>query len=45
MRITHHGWPRADAAFFRRLFKRKTGVTPARYRLRFQSIGRARRKV
>lgn len=30
-----------DPAFFRRLFKRKTGVTPARYRQRFQSIGRS----
>lgn len=29
-----------DAAYFRRLFKRKTGVTPARYRQRFQSLGR-----
>lgn len=28
-----------DAAFFRRLFKRRTGVTPARYRRRFRSIG------
>jgi transcriptional regulator GlxA family with amidase domain len=28
-----------DAAFFRRLFKRQTGVTPARYRQRFRSIG------
>lgn len=27
-----------DLAFFRRLFKRKTGVTPARYRQRFRSI-------
>ena len=27
-----------DPAFFRRLFKRRTGVTPARYRQRFQSI-------
>jgi transcriptional regulator GlxA family with amidase domain len=26
--------------FFRRLFKRRTGVTPARYRQRFQSIGK-----
>lgn len=31
-----------DPAFFRRLFKRKTGVTPARYRQRFQAIGRIR---
>jgi len=31
-----------DVAFFRRLFKRKTGVTPARYRQRFQSVGRLR---
>jgi len=29
-----------DPAFFRRLFKRLTGVTPARYRQRFQSITR-----
>jgi transcriptional regulator GlxA family with amidase domain len=27
-----------DPTFFRRLFKRKTGVTPSRYRQRFQSI-------
>ncbi|WP_404402811.1 GlxA family transcriptional regulator [Pelagibacterium halotolerans] len=27
-----------DPAFFRRLFKRTTGVTPARYRKRFQAI-------
>jgi transcriptional regulator GlxA family with amidase domain len=27
-----------DSAFFRRLFKRRTGVTPARYRRRFQAI-------
>jgi len=25
-----------DAAYFRRLFKRKTGVTPAQYRRRYQ---------
>ena len=31
-----------DPAFFRRLFKRRTGVTPARYRQRFQGVGRAR---
>jgi transcriptional regulator GlxA family with amidase domain len=30
-----------DPAFFRRLFKRRTGVTPARYRQRFKGIGRA----
>jgi len=30
-----------DAASFRRLFKRMTGVTPARYRQRFAAIGRA----
>lgn len=30
-----------DPAFFRRLFKRRTGVTPARYRQRFQSIAKA----
>ena len=29
-----------DPAFFRRLFKRRTGVTPARYRQRFQAITR-----
>jgi len=29
-----------DPAFFRRLFKRRTGMTPARYRQRFQRIGR-----
>lgn len=27
-----------EPAFFRRLFKRKTGTTPARYRLRFRNI-------
>jgi transcriptional regulator GlxA family with amidase domain len=27
-----------DPAFFRRLFRRRTGVTPARYRRRFQAI-------
>jgi transcriptional regulator GlxA family with amidase domain len=32
-----------DPAFFRRLFKRRTGVTPARYRQRFQSVGKLRR--
>lgn len=31
-----------DGAFFRRLFKRTTGLTPARYRQRFQSIGKRR---
>jgi transcriptional regulator GlxA family with amidase domain len=30
-----------DPAFFRRLFKRQTGVTPARYRQRFQPIAKA----
>lgn len=30
-----------DPAFFRRLFKRRTGVTPARYRQRFKGVGRA----
>jgi transcriptional regulator GlxA family with amidase domain len=29
-----------DPTFFRRLFKRRTGVTPARYRQRFQGIGK-----
>lgn len=29
-----------DASFFRRLFKRQTGVAPKRYRQRFQAIGR-----
>jgi transcriptional regulator GlxA family with amidase domain len=29
-----------DAAFFRRLFKRRTGVTPSRYRQRFRGMGR-----
>lgn len=28
-----------DPAFFRRLFKRQTGLTPGRYRQRFQSLG------
>jgi transcriptional regulator GlxA family with amidase domain len=32
-----------DPTFFRRLFKRRTGVTPARYRQRFQSIGKLHR--
>ena len=30
-----------DPTFFRRLFKRRTGVTPARYRRRFKGVGRA----
>ncbi len=30
----------ADSASFRRLFKRLTGVTPSRYRRRYQRIGR-----
>ncbi|MCP4380544.1 MAG: helix-turn-helix domain-containing protein, partial [Hyphomicrobiales bacterium] len=34
-----------DPAFFRRLFKRKTGVTPARYRQRFQTIATIGRKA
>jgi transcriptional regulator GlxA family with amidase domain len=33
-----------DVSFFRRLFKRCTGVTPARYRQRFQAIGRIDRQ-
>lgn len=32
-----------DASFFRRLFKRQSGVTPVRYRQRFQAIGRGQR--
>jgi transcriptional regulator GlxA family with amidase domain len=30
-----------DPAFFRRLFKRRTGVTPGRYRQRYQGVARA----
>jgi len=30
-----------DPAFFRRLFKRHTGITPARYRQRFRGLGSA----
>lgn len=30
-----------DPAFFRRLFKRSTGLTPARYRKMFKPVGRA----
>jgi len=30
-----------DPAFFRRLFKRHTGVTPARYRQRYRGVGKA----
>ena len=33
-----HGVGYQDPAFFRRLFKRRTGVTPARYRLRFHAL-------
>jgi transcriptional regulator GlxA family with amidase domain len=29
-----------DTSFFRRLFKRQTGVTPTRYRQRFAGIGK-----
>ncbi len=32
-----------DPAFFRRVFKRRTGTTPARYRQRFRSIGALQR--
>ncbi len=34
-----------DPTFFRRLFKRRTGVTPARYRQRFQAIALAHRQA
>lgn len=34
-----------DPAFFRRLFKRRTGVSPARYRRRFQPLMGGRRRV
>ncbi len=30
-----------DTSFFGRLFRRKTGLTPARYRLRFGALGQA----
>jgi transcriptional regulator GlxA family with amidase domain len=30
-----------DPAFFRKLFKRHTGVTPARYRQRFSGVGQS----
>jgi AraC-like DNA-binding protein len=30
-----------DASFFGRLFRRKVGLTPAQYRLRFGSLHRA----
>ena len=30
-----------DASFFGRLFRRKTGLTPAQYRVRFGSLRRA----
>lgn len=30
-----------DPTFFRRLFKRRTGTTPARYRRRYKSVGRS----
>ena len=30
-----------DTSFFGRLFRRKTGLTPAQYRLRFGSVRRA----
>lgn len=35
-----HGVGYEDLAFFRKLFKRRTGVTPARYRQRFRPIAR-----
>lgn len=31
-----------DPAYFRRLFKRRAGITPSRYRQRFQAVGRVR---
>lgn len=31
-----------DPAYFRRLFKRRAGITPSRYRQRFQAIGKVR---
>lgn len=31
-----------DAAYFRRLFKRRAGIAPPRYRPRFQPIGKAK---
>lgn len=34
-----------DPAFFRRLFKRRAGVTPGRYRRQFQTLGRHHLKV
>ncbi len=34
-----------DPAFFRRLFKRRTGVSPARYRQRFKLIGMRSRET
>jgi transcriptional regulator GlxA family with amidase domain len=30
-----------DTSFFGRLFRRKTGLTPTQYRLRFGSLNRA----
>jgi len=32
-----------DPAFFRRLFKRQAGITPARYRQRYRNLARAQR--
>lgn len=34
-----------DASFFRRLFKRRTGLTPSQYRRMFQPISRSNKKI
>lgn len=39
--VVGHAVGYEDPAFFRRLFKRRTGITPARYRQRFKGVGRA----